>query len=259
MKLLNFFLPLFIAVYIFNPKYIVASEIVIAADNWCPINCDTIGSNQGFMVEIAKTIFEKKGHTINYIQLPWNRAVFMAREGEIDGIVGAFHGDAPDFIFPQNEQSVLTNSFYALKNSNLNIKSTDSLQAVTLGIVSGYDYGINLNEYIREADKSRIVSIGGDKNLVNRLMALLESKRVDVIVEADLVFKYETLKMEKHEHFKHVGNATKPMKAYIAFSPNSSKSLKYSKILSDGMEEIKLSGELGNIMEKYLGKSNNIK
>ena len=45
------------------------------------------------------------------------------------------------------------------------------------------------------------------------------------------------------------------MKAYIAFSPNLSKSLEYSKILSDGMEEIRLSGKLDSLMRKYGIKS----
>lgn len=226
---------------------------MIAADSWCPINCEPNSLNQGFMVEIAKTVFAKEGHTVKYIQLPWKRAIVMAREGKVDAIIGAFHGDAPDFIFPQNEQAVLTNSFYALKDSTLNIKNTSSLQKVTLGIINGYDYGNKLKKYIEKAPKDRIVAISGDRNLVKRLMALLELNRVDVIVEADLVFRYEMHEMKKTKLFKNIGVAAKPMKAYIAFSPNGAKSLEYSKILSEGMDKIKRSGELDQIMGKYVG------
>jgi len=42
---------------------------------------------------------------------------------------------------------------------------------------------------------------------------------------------------------------------YIAFSPKNPNSKKYAKILSDGMLEIKRSGELQKILDKYSIKS----
>ncbi|MGL1958559.1 MAG: transporter substrate-binding domain-containing protein [Colwellia sp.] len=238
-----------------------AAELIIAADNWCPISCKPNTDEQGFMVEMAEVIFQKKGHTVKYIQLPWNRAVLMARSGKIDGIIGAFHGDAPDFVFPDNEQAVLTNVYYTLKNSELDFSRIDNklLQKNKLGIVAGYDYGPSLMSYIKPTKQENILLITGDKNLTSRLLALLELKRVDVIVEVDFVVKYEIAKQSKEKLFKQIGLASKPLKAYIAFSPNKPKSLEYSKILSDGMEEIKKSGEIDLIMNNYGLASNHYK
>lgn len=175
----------------------------------------------------------------------------MARSGDINGVIGAFHGDAPDFIYPKNEQAILKNSFYVLKDNMWNFESIKSLEKIILGCIKGYAYGDLLSKYINNAPKSRVVSISGDNNLNNRLSLLLEKKRVDVIVEADLVFQYEMKKLLKHNSFRHAGNASEPMGVYIAFSPNHRKSLEYSKILSDGMEDIRRSGQLEIIKRKY--------
>jgi polar amino acid transport system substrate-binding protein len=235
----------------FSTQEAFAGEITIAADRWCPINCEPNSSMPGIMIEIAKKIFQEKGHRINYIIYPWKRAVLLARKGEIDGIIGAFNGDAPDFFFPQNEQITLKNSFFVLKDNVWNYSGPEALQNITLGFISGYDYGPILNNYIKTAPKDKILLISGSEGLSNRLFTLLKFKRVDVIVETDLVLMYELKKTGKQKQVRYAGDASQKMKAYIAFSPNSSKSLEYSKILSDGMIGLKRSGELDKIIKKY--------
>ncbi len=229
----------------------ISEEITIAADIWCPINCEPNSSMPGIMVEIAEKIFQEKGHKINYIIYPWRRAVLLARKGEIAGIIGTFPGDAPDFIFPQNEQIILKNSFFVLAGNDWNYSGPESLQNITLGFISGYDYGPILSNYIKSAPKDRILPITGTEKLSNRLFNLLKLKRADVIVEADLVLMYELKKTGEQKQVRYAGDASQVMKAYIAFSPNSSKSSEYSKILSDGMIDLKRSGELDKIFKNY--------
>jgi len=141
MKLIKHILPIFLIICFFKPLFLTADEIVIAADYWCPISCSPDCNNPGILIEIADTIFSQKNCTIKYIQMPWKRAVALARNGKINGIVGAFYGDAPDFIFPKNEQINLTNSFYVLKDNDWNFTGIESLKNIRLGYINGYDYG----------------------------------------------------------------------------------------------------------------------
>ncbi len=45
--------------------------ITLAADIWCPYNCDSKDERPGFMVELAKEIFQKKGINVQYVIVPW--------------------------------------------------------------------------------------------------------------------------------------------------------------------------------------------
>lgn len=74
-------------------------------------------------------------------------------------------------------------------------------------------------------------------------------KRVDAIVETDLIVQYEIEKSGKNNQFRHNGNTSKPMKVYIALSPNHSK---YEEILADIMEDIRRYREL-DIINKNTG------
>jgi polar amino acid transport system substrate-binding protein len=52
-----------------------ADTISIRADLWCPFNCDPSGAKPGYMIEIAKAVFEPLGHKIDYQTLNWARAI----------------------------------------------------------------------------------------------------------------------------------------------------------------------------------------
>lgn len=251
MRIFKPLIKLSVIFFLLSPKHLIADEITIAADPWCPINCEPKSPAPGFMIDIAKTIFHKHGHTIKYINLPWTRAIGLARNGEINGVVGASKGDAPDFIYPEHEQATLSDSFYVLKNSPWKFKGIASLKEINLGCINGYDYGESLNNYIHQAATDRVFCISGDEDLLERLVTLLELNRIDVIIETDLIFAHKLASLNKANLFRKAGQVSTAIKTYIAFSPTHPKSKAYSEILSNGMEDIKRSGELNTIMMKY--------
>ncbi|MBF0239723.1 MAG: transporter substrate-binding domain-containing protein [SAR324 cluster bacterium] len=77
-----------------------SKTISIGADVWHPYNGVAKSSELGFMIDIAVEVFKEKGYTVDYKNLPWNRAKDECRKGNIDAVVGAFIDDVPDFIFP---------------------------------------------------------------------------------------------------------------------------------------------------------------
>lgn len=226
-----------------------ADDIIIAADRWCPINCDPADSEPGVMVEIARRIFSGAGHTVEYRILPWARAVKTCRNGLITGVIGAFVGDAPDFIFPENELLMISgNALFVAKDSKWIYTDIPSLSDVNLGAILNYDYGEKANNYIREGKKVQLISSENplDQNILKLLIG-----RIDVIIEAEPVFWYVAGKKGVHDKFKKAGQISDAKKCYIAFSPAIPKSGEYARILSDGIDTLRQSGELGEILHRY--------
>jgi len=226
-----------------------ADYITIAADNWCPVNCDPSDSKPGIMVEIAEHVFSNAGHTVIYKILPWSRAIKLSREGEITGIIGAFVGDAPDFIFPENELLMISgNTFFVAKESTFVYQNISSLADVQLGAIRDYDYGELLNDYIKKGKNVQILS---GENPLERMIQMLLIGRVDVVIEAAPVLWHTAAKMNVKDKLKAAGRASDAEKCYIAFSPKNAKSKEYAKILSDGIDGLRRSGELNKILNTY--------
>src|SRR5262245_47560403 len=95
-----------------------AAEVTLRADVWYPMNGEPNAANPGYMVEIAKESLAVGGHTINYQNLPWERAVTEVRAGKFDCVIGAYKDDAPDFIFPDEELGRVGQAFYVKKGNS---------------------------------------------------------------------------------------------------------------------------------------------
>lgn len=226
-----------------------ADIIILAADEWCPINCALDTSAPGIMIELAQKIFSEYGHYVVYKIEPWSRAIVEAREGRINGVIGAFKGDAPDFIFPKNALLYISgNTLFALNDCNWNYSDSASLLNVKIGAIRSYDYGELMNQHLQK--KENVYLLGGNKPL-ERLIKMVIAKRVNVIVEASPVFWYTVNEMGLSNEFKEVGTISEAEECYIAFSPIHKKSQEYANILSEGIKKLRESGELFEIYKKY--------
>ena len=187
-----------------------ADHIIIAADLWCPINCDPESDAPGIMVEIAQEVFSRAGHTVEYHTMPWARAIHAARHGAVTGIIGAFKGDAPDFIFPDNELAKLSGSaLFAVKNFPWRYQGISSLQEVRLGAILHYDYGEEASAYIEEFQGSEKIDIIAGEDALERNIEKLLAGRIDVVIEAQSVFLYTARNMGVKDRIQHVGQISK--------------------------------------------------
>jgi polar amino acid transport system substrate-binding protein len=224
----------------------------MAADIWCPITCDPNTDAPGYMVEIARMAFAKAGHTVTYEVLPWTRAIKEGRDGDITGIIGAYHEDAPDFIFPENELGLLGNEMFVQTENPWRYTGIVSLENITLGVIADYAYSEELNAYIlaHQNDSERIQIATGESPLESNIHKL-ERGRLTAVLETTPVFWYTVGQLELNDRFRSAGIATEPQKAYIAFSPVNSHSAEYARILSEGIAALRASGELARILQKY--------
>jgi len=205
------------------------------------------------MIEIAQRVLAKAGHRVVYKVVPWTRAVTEGRKGTYTGIIGAAVDNAPDFVFPKNELGLMESGVFVAKDKNWVYTDVSSLPGTKIGVIKGYVYGdAELMAYIekyRDDSKRTLVSWGDSGTTINiRNLAVGD---VDAVIESINVFWYTATQMHMKDQFKMAGTAGKSMKVYIAFSPANPKSKEYARILSDGIDALRKSGELQTILAKY--------
>lgn len=225
--------------------------ITMRSDLWCPYACDPKSERPGFMVEVAREIFKKEGHSIDYDLMNWARAVADVREGKFNALVGCSKADAVGFIFPKVPIGILVNYYYALAESKWSYTGVDSLKSKMIGVINEYSYGDTIDEQIKKKNPALKLVSGSDPLL--RLIQMTESKRLDGFIENPLVLEYNLGLMKKDiKKFKAVSpNLANDPDLFISFAPGHPKSQEYAKILDLGMAEMRKSGRLKVILARY--------
>ncbi|MBF0100695.1 MAG: transporter substrate-binding domain-containing protein [Desulfobacterales bacterium] len=237
---------------LFTIAHSFGDDIVLVSDIWCPINCEPNSSEPGYMIEIAQSAFNKAGHKVIYKILPWARAVKETRNAMYTGVIGPYVEDVPDFVFPENELGMIGFSIFVSKDNTWKYDGIKSLTSISLGVIRDYEYDETINTYIDNnlSEMNKIQMASGD-NALEININKLDKGRIDAVIENSIIFLYTANKLGIKDRFISAGVAVEPKKVYIAFSPANPKSKEYAKILSDGVEALRKSGELVKILKKY--------
>lgn len=226
-----------------------AEELVIVADPWCPYVCEPKSDKPGFMVEIARTIFGKAGHTIHYKNEPWARVIKNTTNGKINGAFGAFKSDAVGHIFSDEELGMSTMPFFVKTGTAWKYSGLDSLTNVTLGVIRGYSYRDEIDAYVKKHRKnSKRVQVS---NTLDSLIKKVMVGRIDTFPDDRMVVGWYLKQNNLSGKLQEAGLAVEAEELYIAFSPKLQSSKEYADILSKGIEAIRNNGELSRIMSRY--------
>lgn len=236
-----------------------AETIVLAADEWCPYNCDPASDKPGFMVEIAREALGRHGITVEYVTVPWARAIEDTRQNKYAGIIGAYYGDAEDFIYPEVPQGRSDMTFYVKKDSAWNFTKDADLDAISLGVIADYSYSVALDAYIEQykTDSKRVQSVSGDDALQANMQKVLHG-RIGALIEDKQVMDYTLSAPEMatiRAGIREAGLLPSPDDGngiiFIAFSPNNPHAKKYAQILSDETKAMRKSGKLKELLDHY--------
>lgn len=202
-------------------------------------------------MEVAKEIFAKAGHTVEYKTMAWARALEECRKGAVAAVIGADAKEAPDFVFPNEAAAVIDNTFVVKKGNAWKYAGAASLDKLKLGAIQGYSYSGEVGDYIAANAKNatRVDMVGGD-NALEMNLKKLAAGRVDVTVDAKPVLAYKLLKLNLADKVEYAGSVD-PSAIYIAFSPANPKSKEYAAILDKGIAEMRASGRLKQILDRY--------
>lgn len=231
-----------------------ADVISLRADQWCPYNCDPKSDKPGYIIEAAKIIFEKAGHKLDYQTLAWTRALKDSREGQFSGVVGANQDEAKDgFIIPKVAQGLNAFGFFVPKGSTWKYEGTNSLDKIKLlGVIADYSYNDEINNFIK--NHKDLVDYASGESPLETSMKKLNAGRLTAVVEDKNVFGLTAANAGFKDTFEEVGTSNEKIKLYVAFSAKNPKAKEYVSIFEKGWAELRKSGELKKILDKYNAK-----
>lgn len=229
-----------------------ADTISIRGDSWCPYNCDPKDAKPGYMIEIAKEVFGKAGHTVDYQTLTWSRALEKVKAGEFTAAVGAAKDDAPELVYGTAPLGKQANTFAIRADDSFTYNGLASLEGKAVGVISGYAYNDELDAYIEKnkADPKKVQAAAGDDALTTNMNKLV-AKRVDLVLEDANVLANQIVTQKLDGKVKITDSAVKTLDLYIAFSPANPKAKEYAALLDKGVDELRTSGKLAAILAKY--------
>ena len=230
-----------------NPR----QRVVIAADPWCPHNCEAGSEHEGYMIDIAREAFSLAGIDVEYVNMSWARALQQARDGYIDAVVGALPGDAPDFVFPDAATGYSTIALYTHPDNDWQYGGIESLSELTLLAINGYAYSPVLNRYIErhQDDPERVWILSGPTPL-SRAIELLHQQRSDVFPEDRYVMNWQ-LQQEGDTESLRMAAVIHESPIYVAFSPVGRDSTQLAALLSEGARALQRSGRVSEILARY--------
>ncbi|MFC3150569.1 substrate-binding periplasmic protein [Litoribrevibacter euphylliae] len=227
-----------------------SDTITIRSDVWFPMNGEPGSAQPGYMIELAQTILSKHGHTVDYRLMPWERALNEVRLGTEDCVVGAYKEDAPDFIFPEEHWGMDNSAFYIKKGGPWRYTGLDSLDTIKLGVIGGYAYGDEFDEYVKQNKHDNIQTVKGDNALEKNIKKVIAG-RLTTFIDSPLVVAAKLKEMGMEGNIDEAGTLGDPSPMYIACSPVKPNSKDYIKLIDDGTKALRASGELDAIMAKY--------
>jgi polar amino acid transport system substrate-binding protein len=228
--------------------------LTFAADPWCPWNCDGVKEN-GIGVDIAKAIYEPLGYKVEYVIMPWNRAINMAKEGKIHALIGADSATdlTRNFIFPKTPLSHSNNAYAIKDDSNFIYNGPESVKNKVIGIVADYHFKDSLGDYIDKnyQDPKIVAQVFGEKGASINLHKLVNN-RIDLYVDDKYVIEYVARQEGLSNKIKIGGTLKEEMSGnYIAFSPVISNSSELARLYDQGVEKLISNGSYKKILSKY--------
>ena len=117
--------------------------ITIAAQKYDKFTQD---NGKGIYWDTKKNIFNKEGYNIIFELFPLSRAQYLLQQKKVDIVVGAYHQEFEDAIYPNKIDSLDRDQIVLyLSSSNIGLSRLKSLDGAKVGWPRGYRYEKYLN------------------------------------------------------------------------------------------------------------------
>ncbi|PKG80789.1 ABC transporter substrate-binding protein [Colwellia sp. 75C3] len=214
------------------------SKVTLAVENSWPPYSDSQGN--GLSKEIIKKAYHAVNVEVEFIVVPYARALHMVKIGSADGAFNVTKQANTEGDFNFGEESLFQTkaSFYYHEDSTLDFSSATTIpEGTTIALILGYEYG---DTYHKNSHRFKEVRVGSQQQIIQ----LLNKKRVDMAIIFNEVAKDTMTSMGlKHSSIKQ-GQVNHQSDIYVAFSKKiDTKEMMW--LLDEGLRRIKLtSGKL---------------
>lgn len=229
----------------------LAQTLTVRADYWYPVNGEPDAEKPGFAIEILRAIFEPVGIAVDYRLSSWSRSLEMAHTGQIDCVVGAYAGDAPDLLYPAIAMAIDDTAMYVVAGNDWRYHGLSSLDDLIIGAIADYSYGEQMDSYLasRQGDQ-RLQYLHGKHPLQRNVQKLLAG-RIDVVIESPLVMEAMLREHPQAGALQEAGRMDLRQRIYVACTPEKDTTANVLLLFDQGMEKLHRQGELQRIMAGY--------
>lgn len=225
--------------------------LTIAADEWCPINCNPDDKQLGVGIDLARQVFEPLGYQIKYVVMPWTEALEQVHAGKVDAVVGANYEEGPELVFPSEPIYKVGDDFYVLKGSSWRYQGPYTLSGRRVGVIEGYGYDDITQKFI-ETNKNipGAVQFEHGSNALQANIGKLIAGKIDVVVESRPVMDYTLHIMGMEDKIIWAGGISQEA-VYLAFSPALPQSKLRAQQYDAAIKALKAAGKLGVFYKAY--------
>jgi len=229
-----------------------AEEIVtVSTLEYSPWTGKNLKDN-GFVNHVITEAFQRKGYTVKYTYLPWQRAVIETKNGGFSALSYVYFSKDREKEFylsdPINEEKIVL--FHLKSNPIKDWKTLDDLKNYKFGATRGYTY---TKEFWEAAESKRLKVDVTDSDTQNFKKLLVG--RIDIF-PSSLVNGYSILQKEfvvsKSDLISFHPKPLFKTTGHLAFTRSRKKSEDLLRIFNQGLAELKKEGLYDKFMDDLL-------
>jgi polar amino acid transport system substrate-binding protein len=204
----------------------------------------------GYIIEIAKAIYEPLGYRVVYQIMPQEKAKKRVLRGRNTILLNA--KKSKKFILPKQAIGLSERNFYTNANTNWSFAGLSSLEMVTLGLVDEVKYP-EIADYIKHNKDLKLrIKFIPNKNAAEQNIRNLASGKFSAIYENKSIADYYRKVMNVEDLILNAGIIkSDDDKIYLSFSKANENSKTYAKQYDAGIEALRKTGKLAEILNKY--------
>ena len=221
----------------------------LCADQWMPYNGDPADPKPGYVIELAKAVFEPNGVKVEYSVMPYEEALAAVKEGTMSGAIGANAEEGKGLTLPTEAIGAVPICLITRIDSHWTYNNVASFRSAKLGVIKGYTYWPVLDAFLAKNEGQGLFVAEGDTPL-EELMTKLQAGELDVVAESEpILLWYLRSHNIDRKNFRIVFKST-PDPIFVAFSPND-EGKRFATLLDEGIRALRKSGELTQILQRY--------
>ncbi|GEM_PF-315526 len=225
-------------------------QVSVATSEWSPHASAPDSPTPGYMIEIAGAIFKKAGVKMNYQIMPWARALIAVKGGGLDGVVATDPESEPTLLFHKEPLGQYQDALIGPTSLAWKYEGVESLSKVTVGVEAEYGFAEDVNSYILKPGNDKVQTISSD-DVPETALNMMDRKRIDLFYNDVSVFNWKIKQKGLDSSQYKAFHTFRAGSLFIGFSPKSPNAQKYADLLDKGIAEMRDSGELKTILDKY--------
>ncbi|WP_193452756.1 substrate-binding periplasmic protein [Pseudomonas nitroreducens] len=226
-----------------------AEPLRLAGDDWCPYLCPDDPDKPGYLLEALGQVLPQPPL---FEPLPWPRALQMAREGLVDGVVGAYSEESEELLIGEEPIGWVTMRFYVRNDNPWTWQGPTSLGNQSIVLAQGYSYGRELDAWRDEhlSNHEQVQVLSGEKVLERNIQKLLLG-RITVLLEDSQIVEHYLHRHGLSESIQAAGELADKRPMYVALNPRLDGVQDRLADLDEGLRELRRTDQWKPLMQGY--------